>query len=185
MKILYQAFCVALVAMSVLSCDDEPIDFSLRENEPEPVVDSLVGNWVLTDAQLMDTTASYDIAGTPVTKEVSGESGNYELNLSFFEDNTTDFTGSFVQTFELNLGLSNSAEAVAINADDIFTQGAWSRKPGVLQISSDTETQEIEVLELSGDTLELRVVNSQMQSIQGIPVTLEATYILSFERERI
>lgn len=184
MNITCKFLVVAFAIFSLLSCDNEPLDMSLRDDIPEPATDQIIGSWDLTDVILENATATYEIAGDSITKEVSGTSTDYNMVLSFYEDQTADFTGSYLQTFNLNLGLSNSASTIDINGEDFFTSGsAWTRTNAVLTIIDGNFSREAQILELTDSVLELQFRVEQTQEIGEIPARLDADYTLSFSRQ--
>lgn len=182
MKFCCKALYLILSLFLITSCDNEPIDFSLREDLPELATDTLVGSWDLVGAELVNATASYAVAQDSIIKEVSGESTSYDMTLSFYEDKSTSFTGSYLQTFNLDLGLNDSSETISINAEDIFNSGSWSRTSNTLELSNNEQTQDISIVSLTNRSLQLQFNKKQEQSIQNLDVNLDAGYVLSFKK---
>ncbi len=86
-----------LFVFLILSCDNEPIDFTERaEPDPTPELDLIVGNWNLTEVVLSDAIASFNAGGIPVTAMVTGSGSNYDLQLVFTEKMEVTSTGSYL-----------------------------------------------------------------------------------------
>jgi len=176
---LFTFLCVFLL----LSCDNEPIDFTERaEPEPMPEADLIVGNWDLTEVVLSDATASFDAGGIPVTAPVTGSGSNYDLQLIFTEEMKVTATGSYLQNVNLILGNQTYDQQQEIQAGDVLNSGTWSRTESQLTIDTGVQEQEINILELNETALQLQLTITQMQTIQDIPATITGILTLNFSR---
>lgn len=167
----------------VLSCDNEPIDFTERaEPEPTPEADLIVGNWDLTEVLLSDATASFNVGGIPVTEPVTGSGSNYDLQLIFTEDMKVTATGSYLQNVNLTLGPQTYDQQQEIKASDFLNSGTWSRTASQLTIDNGVQEQKITILKLNDTALQLQLTITQTQTIQDIPATIDGTVTLNFSR---
>lgn len=182
MKKLNPFLFIVLSFFLLLSCDNEPIDFTVRaEPEPTPELDPIVGNWDLTEVVLSDAVASFSASGIPITAPVTGSGSNYDLQLVFTEDNKVIATGSYVQSVNLTLGNRPYDQIQEVQATDFLNSGSWSRTASQLTIDNGVQVQEITILKLNETALQLQLTTTQTQTIQDIPVTIEGTVTLSFQ----
>lgn len=176
---LFTFLCVFLL----LSCDNEPIDFTeIAEPEPTPEADLIVGNWDLTEVLLSDATASFNASGIPVTAPVTGSGSNYDLQLIFTEDMKVTATGSYLQNVSLTLGPQTYDQQQEIKASDFLNSGTWSRTSSQLTIDNGVQEQKITILKLDDTALQLELTIMQTQTIQDIPATIDGTLTLNFSR---
>ncbi|MGB3775187.1 MAG: hypothetical protein WA951_08025, partial [Leeuwenhoekiella sp.] len=112
----------------IVACDNEPIDFTERAApDPEPEIDLIVGDWNLNDVTISDATASFNAGGIPVTVPVTGDGSEYDLQLTFTEENMLNATGSYLQSVSLSLGPQTIDQQQVVQASDLLTIGTWTR----------------------------------------------------------
>lgn len=173
----------------VMGCSNEPVDLTGRAGDgtdtiepPDEDADLLVNTWALTDVQLSDAVAQFKILGSTVTEDATGEGSAYNLQVTFDKDGSLTSMGSYVQSISIQQGLGTIDESREIKAEDIFGAGMWSRTETILTLSDGAESQDAEILELTENTLILRIETVQTDTINGIPVTLTGIITASFDK---
>ena len=182
-------FLLSLLAIiTVTSCSNEPIDLTGRSDggdtdtieAPDEDADLIVNTWELTDVQLSDATAQLQLGNQTITQEATGTGSEYDLQVTFDEDGNLTSMGSYVQSISVKLGLQVLDETREIKAEDLLGSGTWSRTETLLTLNEGTESQEIEIVELTENNLILRINTIQTETVEGIPVTLIGTVTASF-----
>lgn len=183
MKYINPLFLSLFSLFFLLSCDNEPIDFTeSTEPEPLPQADLIVGNWNLTEAILLDATATLDINGSPVVTPITGSGRDYDLQILFTEDDEVVATGSYVQNITISFGLQTLDELQEIQATEVLNSGTWSRSTALLTVDNGIETQQMNILELDETTLVLEFTFTQEQEIQETPAVVAGDIKFTFQR---
>ena len=183
MKYINTLFLSFFSLLFLFSCDNEPIDFTeSTKPEPLPQADLIVGNWNLTEAILLDATATLDINGNPVVTPITGSGRDYDLQILFTEDDEVVATGSYLQNINIPLGIQTIDELREIQAIEILNSGTWSRSDVLLTVDNGIETQKMDILELNETNLVLEFSFNQMQTIEEIPATVSGNMKFTFQR---
>lgn len=181
-KSIIPVFAVLLFMVLLQACSNEPVDLTGAGGTDDPTekTDLIVNNWELKEVKLSDAFAEIEVLGSTISRPATGEGSAYDLKLVFNKDGKVSSTGSYIQSIKVDLGVFDLDESQEIKSEDFLGSGTWSRSETVLTLDNGVEVQEIQILELTENSLTLWLTTTQFVTRNNTSIRLTGTLTASF-----
>jgi len=140
--------------------------FSCSDDEATPSnSDGVTGTWMLTDLDYAGTSTTA-AGGVPITSDFSGTLGpNPDATVVFSSDGTYTSQGSYVIQLTTDFGGQSINTDVSING--FAGSGTWSESGTELTATSQGETTNMTIVEVSSNSLTLDWDRTETTTVQG------------------
>lgn len=186
-QIMKKFFLLLVASFTFIACETEPLDPSLRDsivNPTDPAVDSIVGSWNYTDADI-EATATTTIMGMTVTTVSRTEYVNSNILVTFNANGTYTTTGDATYNYYEDGVLTDT------ETDNYDDQGTYViNNDRLIMTSTDPNSNSIAddeaiftIVVLNATNLDLDVSGTFTENILGTTVDFSLDGFLDFERQ--
>ncbi|MCK8522291.1 lipocalin family protein [Aquimarina sp. D1M17] len=144
-------------------------------DDDTPVIDqsSIPGTWNLTDVRSENGKVSATIQGVPVSGDYSVDGKDYDASITFTEGtsendaNTVAATGGFTLVATVTIPTQDPVE-VEETIPSVIGSGEWTVDGNTLTTTVQGETQNYEIVELTGTSMTLKIEIDETRTIEQL-----------------
>ncbi len=171
MRNFFILFLVQSLLMLSCSSDDDGTDTSA----------SIVGKWIATDVEFSGSTTATG-QGQSINATFSSEPVDLNHTLTFTESpNEVVSEGGF--SLEITSSLNGQTEIETLEGESLVETGGWEQNGNQLTIINSEDGGDIQIFELTASRLVIGTDISEMETADGVAITLNSTFKIIYRRE--
>lgn len=146
-------------------------------------VSDLLGTWNLTE-ESQEGVASVILQGLPLTGNITSVSKDLNATITFSENpSVLTVTGSYTEIITATFATLTRTEEIPVVLNNELSQGTWSLSQGVISLSGGNEMQDIDIIELTSNTLRIEIPIVRNVILEGNNVGLDTTIKMTFSKQ--